>query len=147
MIFFFHVIYYYRFSGIIFRNNPNDFLQAAFSRTLRAYNNQSKALFPGKIFYIRSYVFISVSDVLIYASDMFIYIGLGKSNFGFFHVFQSDFFPNPIYDIRSYLIRYTTVSDHSGESAALRRRMPWVSRLFSKSMGGKILNFFMKLKK
>ena len=34
-----------------------------------------------------------------------------------------------------------------GESAALRRRMPWTNRLFSKSMEGKILNFLYEVEK
>ena len=33
------------------------------------------------------------------------------------------------------------------ESAALGRRIPWVNRLFSKSMKGKILNFLHAIKK
>ena len=33
-----------------------------------------------------------------------------------------------------------------GESAALGQRMPWANRLFSKSIKGKILNFYMKLR-
>ena len=34
-----------------------------------------------------------------------------------------------------------------GESAALGRRMPWASRLFSKSVKGKILNFLYQVQK
>ena len=54
------------------------------------------------------------------------------------------------FDVTFILVRFFQDSSdfiRRGESAPLGRRTPWTNRLFSKTMKGKILNFFHEVEK
>ena len=50
-------------------------------------------------------------------------------------------------NINNKILKGVKEKNSRGESAGLGRRMRWASRLFSKSMKGKILNFLHKVEK